>query len=78
MENCDVDKEIALKLKKKLDEDSELNQTSITPNEKRMDEHGVWQVIVGRSYVASVTFDAKHLIYFYFEGHGRYFLCFRS
>lgn len=43
-----------------------------------MDEHGVWHVIVGRSYVASVTFDAKYLIYFQFIEHGKYFLCFRS
>jgi len=43
-----------------------------------MDEHGVWQVIVGRNYVASITFDSKYLIYFHFIDLGKYFLCFRS
>ena len=75
------DKETCTKLKKKLDADEELNKPSTTNDKDKnnlIEEHGVWQVIVGKSYVASVTFDAKHLIYFRFDELKKYFLIFRS
>ncbi len=47
-------------------------------NSENVEEHGVWQVIVGRQFVASVTFDARYLVYFVFEEISKYFLVFRS
>merc|ERR1711957_655042 len=42
------------KLKKKIDDDPELNQPSITSAEKNIEEHGVWQVLIGKKFAASV------------------------
>lgn len=79
------DKDIATKLKRKLDEDPELNIPSSTSqdsiyiyNIENVEEHGVWQVLIGKHYVASVSYDAKYLVYFYFEDLAKYFLVFRS
>ena len=70
------DKEIAQKLKVKLDEDNDLNQPSISNED--IEEHGVWQVCVGKQFAASVTFDAKYIYYFQLEESRKYFLVFRS
>ena len=70
------DKEIAQKLKVKLDEDNDLNQPSISNED--IEEHGVWQVCVGKQFAASVTFDAKCIYYFQVEESRKYFLVFRS
>lgn len=43
-----------------------------------MEENGVWQVIIGRQFAASVTFDAKYMFYFQLEESGKYCLVFRS
>ena len=70
------DKEIAQKLKVKLDEDNDLNQPSVSNEE--IEENGVWQVCVGKQFAASVTFDAKYIYYFQLEESRKYFLVFRS
>jgi hypothetical protein len=70
------DKEIAQKLKVKLDEDNDLNQPSVSNED--IEEHGVWQVCVGKQFAASVTFDAKYIYYFQLEESRKYFLVFRS
>ena len=68
------DKEIAQKLKVKLDEDNDLNQPSVSNEE--IEENGVWQVCVGKQFAASVTFDAKYIYYFQLEESRKYFLVF--
>ena len=70
------DKELCLKLKEKLDLDIDLIQPSVSNEE--MEEHGVWQVIIGKQFTASVTFDAKFIYYFQLEESRKYFLVFRS
>jgi hypothetical protein len=70
------DKEIAQKLKVKLDEDNDLNQPSVSNED--IEESGVWQVCVGKQFAASVTFDAKYIYYFQLEESRKYFLVFRS
>ena len=70
------DKEIAQKLKVKLDEDNDLNQPSVSNED--IEENGVWQVCVGKQFAASVTFDAKYIYYFQLEESRKYFLVFRS
>jgi hypothetical protein len=75
------DKEIASKLKKMLDSDPELNHPSVTNSNTinlELEEHGVWQVVIGRQFVATVSFDAKHLLYFYLDEQEKYILVFRS
>ena len=42
------------------------------------EEHGVWQVIIGKQFAASVTFDARYIYYFQVEESRKYFLVFRS
>ena len=69
------DKEIAQKLKVKLDEDNDLNQPSVSNED--IEEHGVWQVCVGKQFAASVTFDAKYIYYFQLEESRKYFLIFK-
>lgn len=87
MVGAENDKDICTKLKKRLEEDVELNVSSVTNVEsnyfylylkENIEENGVWQVIIGKQYAASVTFDAKFMIYFYFEDASKYFLVFRS
>ena len=75
------DKDTCTKLKKCLDTDPELNLPSITSEKDKnniVEEHGVWQVIIGKHFVASVTFDAKQFLYFKFDHLTKYFLIFRS
>jgi len=45
---------------------------------ENIEEQGTWQVIVGRHYIASFSFDARELIYFLFDDIQKYFLVFRS
>jgi hypothetical protein len=42
------------------------------------EEYGVWQVVIGKHFVASLTFDAKHFLYYKFDELKKYFLIFRS
>ena len=70
------DKELCLKLKERLDFDIDLIQPSISNEE--IEENGVWQVIIGKQFTASVTFDAKFIYYFQLEESRKYFLVFRS
>lgn len=75
------DKEIASRWKELLDKEPELNKPScpkIGSLTNPVEEHGVWQTIVGRQFVASVTFDAELLLYFKFDDLNKFFLCFRS
>ena len=81
MTDSNYDKETCTKLKTSLDKDPELN-LPVTTSEKDKtnihEEYGVWQVVVGKHFVASVTFDAKHFLYFKFDEMKKYFLIFRS
>ena len=70
------DKELALQLKKKLDEDRELMESSKSSEE--IEENGVWQVIIGKQFASSVSFDARFIYYFQLEESRKYFLVFRS
>jgi hypothetical protein len=75
------DKETCSKLKGFLDKDAELNLTVTTSEKDKTnihEEHGVWQVVIGKHFVASLTFDAKHFLYFKFDDLKKYFLLFRS
>ena len=78
LQDTTLDKEIATNLKSKLDKDSDLIKPSNPQNTPNVEEHGVWQCIVGRQFCSSLTFDAEHLIYFKFIELNKYFLCFRS
>lgn len=69
------DKEFSILLKKRLDNIPVLNKASCSQGK---DEHGVWQVIIGRQFAASVTFDARYIYYFQIEESRKYFLVFRS
>lgn len=72
------DKTAATKLKALLDADKELNIPSNPQNLPDCDEHGVWQVIIGRQFTGSVTFDAENFIYFQFSELRKFFMIFRS
>ena len=70
------DKELAEKLKRRLDLDLELIKPSISNED--IEENGVWQVVIGKQFAASVTFDARFIYYFQLEESRKYFLVFRS
>ena len=70
------DKDLAIKLKEKLDLDVDLIKASVSSED--IEENGVWQVIIGKQFAASVTFDAKFIYYFQLEESRKYFLVFRS
>jgi hypothetical protein len=72
------DKDIAFKLKSLLDKDQSLNLPSNPQGKPDTEELGVWQVIIGRLFTASINFDAENLIYFKFQDLNKYFLVFRS
>ena len=71
-----TDKELAEKLKKRLDLDIELIMPSVSNED--IEENGVWQVVIGKQFAASVTFDARFIYYFQLEESRKYFLVFRS
>ena len=70
------DKEMAEKLKRRLDLDLDLIKPSVSNED--IEENGVWQVVIGKQFAASVTFDAKFIYYFQLEESRKYFLVFRS
>ena len=70
------DKELAEKLKRRLDLDLDLIKASISGED--IEENGVWQVVIGKQFAASVTFDARFIYYFQLEESRKYFLVFRS
>ena len=70
------DKELAEKLKRRLDLDLELIKPSVSNED--IEENGVWQVVIGKQFAASVTFDARFIYYFQLEESRKYFLVFRS
>ena len=70
------DKDLAIKLKERLDLDLDLIKPSVSSEE--IEENGVWQVIIGKQFAASVTYDAKFIYYFQLEESRKYFLVFRS
>ena len=71
-----ADKELAEKLKRRLDLDIDLIKPSISSED--IEETGVWQVVIGKQFASSVTFDAKFIYYFQLEESRKYFLVFRS
>ena len=71
-----TDKDLAIKLKEKLDLDIDLIKPSVSNED--IEESGVWQVIIGKQFAASVTYDAKYIYYFQLEESRKYFLVFRS
>lgn len=70
------DKELAVQLKAALDKEPKLVRPAYSSDE--IEECGVWQVIVGKQFAASVSFDARHVFYFQMEESRKYFLVFRS
>ena len=70
------DKELSEKLKRRLDLDVDLIRPSVSSED--IEENGVWQVIIGKQFAASVTFDARFIYYFQLEESRKYFLVFRS
>ena len=70
------DKELAEKLKRRLDLDLDLIKPSISGED--IEESGVWQVVIGKQFAASVTFDARFIYYFQLDDSKKYFLVFRS
>ena len=70
------DKELAEKLKRRLDLDLDLIKPSVSNEE--IEENGVWQVVIGKQFAASVTFDARFIYYFQLDESRKYFLVFRS
>ena len=70
------DKELAEKLKRRLDLDPELIKASVSNED--IEENGVWQVVIGKQFAASVTFDAKFTYYFQLDESRKYFFVFRS
>ena len=70
------DKELAEKLKRRLDLDLDLIKPSISGED--IEENGVWQVVIGKQFAASVTFDARFIYYFQLDESRKYFLVFRS
>ena len=81
MTDSKYDKEICSKLKAMLDKDAELN-IPVTTSEKDKtnihEEQGVWQIVIGKHFVASMTYDSKHFLYYKFDEFKKYFLIFRS
>ena len=71
-----TDKDLAEKLKRRLDLDIELIRPSVSSED--IEENGVWQVVIGKQFAASVTFDARVIFYFQLEESRKYFLVFRS
>ena len=71
-----TDKELAEKLKRRLDLDVELIRPSVSNED--VEENGVWQVVIGKQFAASVTFDARFIYYFQLEESRKYFLVFMS
>ena len=71
-----TDKDLAEKLKRRLDLDVELIRPSVSNED--VEENGVWQVVIGKQFAASVTFDARFIFYFQLEESRKYFLVFRS
>ena len=71
-----TDKDLAEKLKRRLDLDIELIRPSVSSED--IEENGVWQVVIGKQFAASVTFDARFIFYFQLEESRKYFLVFRS
>ena len=70
------DKELAEKLTRRLDLDKDLIMPSVSNDD--IEENGVWQVVIGKQFAASVTFDARFIYYFQLEESRKYFLVFRS
>ena len=70
------DKELAEKLKRRLDLDPELIRASVSNED--IEENGVWQVVIGKQFASSVTFDARFIYYFQLDESRKYFLVFRS
>ena len=70
------DKELAEKLKKRLDLDIDFIQPSVSNED--IEENGVWQVVIGKQFASAVTFDAKFIYYFKLDESRKYFLVFRS
>ena len=70
------DKELAEKLKRRLDLDPDLIRASVSNED--IEENGVWQVVIGKQFASSVTFDAKFIYYFQLDESRKYFLVFRS
>ena len=70
------DKELAEKLKRRLDLDIDLIRPSVSNED--IEENGVWQVVIGKQFAASVTFDARFIYYFQLDDSKKYFLVFRS
>ena len=71
-----TDKDLAEKLKRRLDLDIELIRPSVSSED--IEENGVWQVVIGKQFAASDTFDARFIFYFQLEESRKYFLVFRS
>ena len=71
-----TDKELAEKLKRRLDLDIDLIRPSVSNED--VEENGVWQVVIGKQFASSVTFDARFIYYFQLEESRKYFLVFRS
>ena len=70
------DKELAEKLKRRLDLDIDLIRPSVSNED--VEENGVWQVVIGKQFASSVTFDARFIYYFQLDESRKYFLVFRS
>ena len=70
------DKELAEKLKRRLDLDPDLIKPSVSNED--IEENGVWQVVIGKQFASSVTFDARFIYYFQLDESRKYFLVFRS
>ncbi len=70
------DKELAEKLKRRLDLDIDLIRPSVSNED--IEENGVWQVVIGKQFASSVTFDARFIYYFQLDESRKYFLVFRS
>ena len=70
------DKELAEKLKRRLDLDPDLIRASVSNED--VEENGVWQVVIGKQFASSVTYDARFIYYFQLDESRKYFLVFRS
>lgn len=73
-----TDKEAATILKRLLDKDELLNIIIGKGSSSDNDDKGVWQVVIGKQFVGSITYDAECLIYFQFTDICKYFMVFRS
>ena len=63
-----MDKDCASYIKQKIDSDSDFNDSSI----------GAWQVIVGRSFAASITFHTSAMMFFDLTKQRRTILLFKT